>query len=232
MYQPELLTPINPSVSSSLNYPTLDAAIGQAEGYNTPGTIAQTQNNPGNLVYNGYTQSLGATGAGTNGIAIFPDANTGQSAEDALVSSYASQGLTIDQIAANWAPAAAPGNDASTPNTWASNVASYLGVPQSTPAQALAGQTQGTGPSSVTGVPTTSASSVTGVLGNIASAVAGPLGTLANASATGSLWGLPLSQIGAFLAALIVIAGAIFLFKPVQNFAVKAGKRGAALAAI
>lgn len=219
-------------MSSSLQFPTLDAAIAQAEGYNTQGTIAQTQNNPGNLVYNDYTKSLGATGPGAKGIAIFPDVETGMNAEDALVSHYATQGLTLDQLSQNWAPSNAPGNDASTPNTWASNVASYLGVPTSTPAQALAGQTMG--PSSVTGTPST-LSSVTGSLKDLAGAAlesTGPLGALAGAVATGSLFGLPLSRIGAFLLALIVIAGAIFLFKPVQNIAVSAAKKGAALAVV
>lgn len=212
-------------MSSSLQYPTLDAAIAQAEGFNTPGTIAANQHNPGNLVYNDYTKSLGATGAGSKGIAIFPDDQTGLSAEDSLVSTYAAKGLTIDQLSENWAPATAPGNDANTPSTWASNVASYLGVSGSTPTQALAGQSQGPG--------------VTGKIKDLASGVlqnafpsGADIGKLAGAanSTIATLFGISISQFGAFVLGLIIIAGAIFLFKPVQNIAVKAGR--GAIAAI
>lgn len=224
---------------SDLNFPTLDAAIANIEGYNIGGTIARTQNNPGNLVYNDYTKSLGATSKGYNGLAVFPDADTGMKAEDSFLTVLANKGQTIDDISKTWAPAAAPGNTPATPGNWAQQVASYLGVKTDTDISSLKTGTQGpstdattTPASSVTGAPSTT-SKITGVLGDAAnlalsSGVAGPLGMLAS----GTLFGLPISRIGAFLLALIVIAGAIFLFKPVQEVVKSGVKKGVALAAV
>jgi hypothetical protein len=56
------------------------------------------------------------------------------------------------------------------------------------------------------------------------------IGSLASKAA--SIFGSPAAQIGAFLLGLILIAGALYLFKPVQNVVNSTIKRGAKVAAI
>jgi hypothetical protein len=53
------------------------SAIASFEGFNTAGSVAARDNNPGNLKYAGQA---GATGQDSQGFAIFPDATTGWSA--------------------------------------------------------------------------------------------------------------------------------------------------------
>jgi len=125
---------------SSLSYPALDAAIGVAEGYGTPGAIPTLANNPGDLIAGPFATAHGATGsitaAGGQQIATFSDPNAGMSAEDALVANnYA--GGDINALAQNWLSGSSPTQQAN----WASTVSSALGVPASTPVSQLAGTT-------------------------------------------------------------------------------------------
>jgi hypothetical protein len=53
------------------------SAIASFEGFNTPGSVAARNNNPGNLKFAGQS---GAVGPDPNGFAIFPDPSTGWSA--------------------------------------------------------------------------------------------------------------------------------------------------------
>lgn len=91
-------------------FPTLDQAISQFEGFGQPGTIATRQNNPGDLIYGPFAQSMGATGPGTGNIAIFPNNQTGFAAMDQLIQHYANQGYNIQQLIGAWNPPNAPGN--------------------------------------------------------------------------------------------------------------------------
>jgi len=117
---------------------TLAQAIAQMEGFNTPGSVAQRNNNPGNLTASPY-----ATG-NVNGYSVFPDAQTGWQALDYQLQLYADRGLTLEDLftgtqpGANaaypngfpgYAPAGQTGND---PTSYLSYVVSQLGVGPST----------------------------------------------------------------------------------------------------
>jgi hypothetical protein len=77
---------------------TLAQAIAQMEGFNTAGTLAQRNNNPGNL-----RSSPLATGT-SGGFAVFPDIATGWQALDAQIALDASRGLTLEQFINKYAP--------------------------------------------------------------------------------------------------------------------------------
>ena len=67
-------------------------------GYNPQGTNNSVprnlrNNNPGNLKYNDYTKSLGATGADSGGFAIFPSMQIGTAAQQKLLNSKYQSGL-------------------------------------------------------------------------------------------------------------------------------------------
>jgi len=80
---------------------TLAEAIAQMEGFNTPGTIAQRNNNPGNLRFVGQ---VGATGKDSKGFAVFPSAGEGWRALDAQIALDGSRGLTLTQFMGKYAP--------------------------------------------------------------------------------------------------------------------------------
>lgn len=211
-------------MSAALQYATVDQSIAQFEGYNTPGTIAQRQNNPGNLIYSDWSASHGAIGAGTNGIAIFPDANTGLSAEDQLVQNYAANGYTVSDLINAWAPPNAPGNTPEATANYAAYVAQQTGSNLDTPLTSLAGSSSpGVTPPFVGTSPTSGAS--TGILGSIGNTIGSAVmnATFPGVAALNTSW----SRIGLFLLGMIVIAAGLYQFKPVQNIVttgVKAAK--------
>jgi predicted metal-binding protein len=112
---------------------TMAAAIEKQEGY-YPGSIAYTDNNPGNLMYAGQP---GAT-AGPGGFAVFDSYADGEQALYNQLNLYAQgtcgacngQPLTIEQMTAIYAPAAQAGNN---PTVYAQNLAAALGVDPNTP---------------------------------------------------------------------------------------------------
>jgi hypothetical protein len=95
--------PSGVSVSGSGTSLTYTAADG-TQYTQTGGTPAWRNNNPGNLVYNSYTASLGAIGQNGN-FAVFPDVATGQAALTSLLTGSTYQNLTVDQAIARYAPA-------------------------------------------------------------------------------------------------------------------------------
>lgn len=119
---------------------TLAQAIQTQEGY-YPGSIAYTDNNPGNLMYAGQP---GAT-AGPGGFAVFDSYADGQQALYNQLNLYATgtcgacggQPLTIEQMTAIYAPATQPGND---PAVYATNLANAVGAsPSSSLSDVFAG---------------------------------------------------------------------------------------------
>ena len=80
---------------------TLAEAIAQMEGFNTPGTVAQRNDNPGNLRFVGQA---GATGKDSKGFAIFPTAEEGWQALQAQIALDAGRGLTLTQFMGKYAP--------------------------------------------------------------------------------------------------------------------------------
>lgn len=221
-------------MTPTLSFPAIDQAIANFEGFGTPGTLAQRNNNPGNLMYGSFATSHGASGAvaSPGGIlAVFPDATTGAAAEDALVSQYANQGYTIQGLINAWAPGTAPGNTPQSTQNYVNNVASIVGVPASTPLSQVAGVSPTTGQINLPGVTQGSSPSL---LSSILSGITGPSLTPGLPSLTGAL-GFSWGRVGAFLIGIVAIIGALYLFKPTQEIIaapVRAGTRAAREAAI
>jgi len=186
----------------SLQFPNLDAAIAKFEGFGDPNSLAARNNNPGNLIPGAFSTSHGATGS-NSGFAVFPDLATGLSAEDSLVASYANKGATISDLINAWAPPTAPGNSPQATQNYIDSVAQSLGVSSDTPVSTLKGA-----PGDSTSTASTLAQTLQSILG-LGYGNAFPL-----MNQTGAL---SYSRIGAFLVGMILIAGGIYLFKPVQE---------------
>ena len=114
---------------------SLSNAIAQFEGYNVPGSVAQRNNNPGNL-----RSGPGQSGTDPNGYAIFPDAATGFAALNNQVSLNINRGLSL-QTFIGGVPGGYPGYAPSGDNN---NVANYvnflsgkLGIDPNTPLNGL-----------------------------------------------------------------------------------------------
>ena len=108
---------------------SISAAIAQFEGFNSPGSLAARNNNPGNL-RSGPGQ-IGTSG----GFAVFPDASTGWAALNNQVNLNISRGLTMDQFfgGGNGYPGYAPSADSNNPAAYSSFVANAAGVPTNVP---------------------------------------------------------------------------------------------------
>lgn len=124
------------------------AAIQKQEGY-YPGTIAYTDNNPGNLT--GCKQA-GASGCDIRTIGKtqykftqFPDYDTGQQALLSQVQNYANQGLTIQDMMNKYAPALDNNGNptGNNPTLYAQNIANALGVDPNTPLTAALASSPG-----------------------------------------------------------------------------------------
>ena len=243
------------STSSPLKYQNIDTGIAALEGFGTPGTLATVNNNPGNIIPGSFATQYGATST-NGGFAVFPTAAQGAAAEDALVGYYANQGDTIEQLVNAWVPPNAPGNTPAQTTAYANNLASYLGVSGSTPiteaSQIGLNQTLnvpttlqsplGTGVTPVTGSLTnnplgTAGSTSSSGLGNVLGAIGSGIGNAFGVSSGGGLGSLLIpgftwGRVGAFLLGIIVVAGAIYLFKPAQNAINTAVKRGSETLAV
>jgi len=135
------------------DFSTVASTIQTIEGW-FPGSVSQSNNNPGNLKYAGQP---GATGASSSGFAIFPSYQAGYQALLNQINLDASRGLTIAQFAAKYAPA----QDSNDPASYAAQIAAATGLSVSDP---LAAASSGT----VASVPTSGGldlSSITNALG-------------------------------------------------------------------
>jgi len=108
-------------------------AIATMEGFFSPGTIAQRQNNPGNLRSWGNYPVVG-------GYVQFPDAQTGWEALYSQVDKNIGRGLTIQEFFAG-KPGVyggySPGADKNDPAGYAQYVATQTGIPESVPLNTL-----------------------------------------------------------------------------------------------
>ncbi len=188
----------------STNFPALDNAIATFEGFGKPGTPATVNNNPGNIICGGFATSNGANGC-NGSFATFPDATTGAAATDALVTSYANKGATIDDLINSWAPPTAPGNTPAGTQSYVDYVSNKLGVPSSTAVSAL----QGVGDPSV--------SNAGGILPSVGG---GLLSGLTGTTTSSFSW----ARVAAFVIGVACIVGGIFLFKEVQSVVVNTTK--------
>lgn len=80
---------------------SIATAIGNFEGVNVANSLAQRNNNPGNLKYAGQS---GAIGQDANGFAIFDTQSDGQAALLSQLNLYAGRGLTLSQALNIYAP--------------------------------------------------------------------------------------------------------------------------------
>lgn len=139
---------------------TLAELIAQIEGYNTPGTIANRLNNPGNLRYGPNQSGTTQTASGT--FATYSSADAGWNDLQAYINNAANQGLTLRQFVYKYAPPTE--NDTTNYLNFVSN---GLGVSADTPLSQIVG---GSGSDS-TGVyiPTTDSGNdpITAALSNI-----------------------------------------------------------------
>jgi hypothetical protein len=116
---------------------SLASSIARFEGYGVAGSVAQRNNNPGNL-----RAGPGQTGTDANGYAIFPDAATGYAALDNQIDLNINRGLTLNQffagepgVYAGYAPSA----DSNNPTQYAATVAGWMGIDPTVPLSTLAG---------------------------------------------------------------------------------------------
>lgn len=124
-----------PSRRALGDYSAIAQAIQTQEGY-YPGSLSYRLNNPGNLVYAGQPGATPVT-VGTYTFASFPSYDAGYQALLNQISLDASRGLTIQQFATKYAPAAA-GND---PTTYAANLAAAVGLSPTDPLSDASGFT-------------------------------------------------------------------------------------------
>lgn len=193
-----------------LAFPNLDFAIGKAEGFGKPGAIPTMAHNPGDVTAGPFASAHGAIGSmtaeGGQQIAVFPDTATGYAATDALISQkYA--GGSIDDLAAGWLA----GSPAQSQQNWSDTVSGALGVKPSTAVSQLGA-----------GAPTDSGP---GIAQRVINAVTGG----ATQAATNAVFGgVSWSRVAGFILGLIVLAGAIFLFKPAQQIVTSTARRAVA----
>lgn len=83
------------SIQDLMNY------IANMEGFNTSGTLADRNNNPGNLKYVGQA---GAIGQDSRGFAIFDSVESGWNALQRQIQLDASRGLTLREFTYKYAP--------------------------------------------------------------------------------------------------------------------------------
>lgn len=94
-------------------------AIAQMEGWNVSGSLAQRNNNPGNL-------RAGKGQIGTqNGFAVFATPQAGWDALSNQIQLDASRGLTLQQFISKYAPA----SDNNNPQAYAQFVSQQTGIP-------------------------------------------------------------------------------------------------------
>lgn len=210
-----------------LQYPSLDSAIGTAEGFGKPGTIPTLANNPGDIIAGSFATSHGAIGAitaaGGQQIAVFPSSDSGMAAADALVANNYNGG-SLSDLARGWLGASADQSDV---DNYSNTLSKALGVPASTPVTSLAGG----GSPSTTGV---AAPTIPGKIQSAIDSVKAAAGSATSFALFGP--GVSWGRAAGFILGLIVLAGAIFLFKPVQENVVQpvigAGKKAVKGAAV
>jgi hypothetical protein len=111
----------------------LAGLIARMEGYYVPGTIAQTNHNPGNLRYAGQTGAIGQN----KGYAVFASDDAGWAALNRQLELNASRGDTLEQFINRYAP---PSENDTT--NYLQYLVKGLGVGASTLLSQLSGQTE------------------------------------------------------------------------------------------
>lgn len=115
----------------------LAQAIARFEGYNVAGSVAQRNNNPGNL-----RAGVGQVGTDAGGYAVFATSADGWNALENQIGLNVNRGLTLDEFFAGKTgvyPGYAPSGDANNPTNYANTVAGWIGIDPTVPLEALEG---------------------------------------------------------------------------------------------
>ncbi len=107
---------------------TLIEAIARQEGFNTPGTRAQRNHNPGNIRWGRFALAHGGLHGDDKQYAVFPDDATGFAALKALLSGAPYRGATLQKALDIYAPAA----DGNAPDVYVKNVCTWCGCTPAT----------------------------------------------------------------------------------------------------
>lgn len=247
---------------SSFAFPNIDAAIAQFEGFNQTGSIAQRQNNPGNIMYGPFAVAQGSTGPGTNNIAVFPTAKVGANATDALVTQKVATGASLTDLLNQWSPPTATGNTPAGTQNYIDYVAKQTGLNPLAPISGQSitttatntGTTPAAGSSSsgsfIPGISsalpgfdsngnlTTGITSLDNILssaGNLGGAIDQLTGTVLPGQSqkpTYAFAGFSWGRVGSFTLGLILIIAGLWQLKGVQNIVIQTGKAGARLAEV
>lgn len=114
---------------------SLSNAIARMEGYNVAGSLAQRNNNPGNL-----RSGQGQIGMDAKGYAIFATPEAGFAALQNQVNLNVGRGLTLEEFFAG-KPGVysgyAPSADSNDPTNYANTVAGWLGIDPNTTLSSL-----------------------------------------------------------------------------------------------
>ena len=164
-------------------------------------------------MYGSFAQKYGAVGVDPQGFAIFPDATSGFVATDALVGHYAQKGFSITDLVNTWSPPNAPGNSDAINRNYVSTIAKRSGLD---PNQPIASQSAGSFLDSLN------------PLNWLNPFSSDPFGYGKDSSGKGA----SLSRTAAFVLGLILIAGGIYLFKPVQEIVQTTARKAGEIAAI
>ena len=122
----------HPSQCNSLgDLQTVASTIQQIEGW-APGTRSYRNQNPGNLR---CANQAGMIGCDPQGFAIFPDYQTGLTAEENQIQLDANRGLSIQDFIAKYAPA----SDGNNPTSYAAQLAAASGLSVTDPLSAALG---------------------------------------------------------------------------------------------
>lgn len=109
---------------------SIAAAIAQMEGFNSQGSVAQRQNNPGNLRSWGSNPVIG-------GYAKFPNVTAGWSALYSQIQKNINRGLSLNEFFGGKPgvyPGYSPGSDGGNrPANYAAFVGSHVGIPVDVP---------------------------------------------------------------------------------------------------
>jgi hypothetical protein len=106
---------------------TLLQAIAKQEGFYQPGTLAQRNHNPGNIISGSFANSHGAIGF-RSGYATFPDDATGWAALRALFSGPAYRGLSVEVAINRYCPPPVtdqPLTEGNNPDAYVQNVCAW-----------------------------------------------------------------------------------------------------------
>jgi hypothetical protein len=118
---------------------TIAGTIATQEGADVPGSLAQKNNNPGNLVYAPWEAAYGAT-QGQGGFASFPSVSSGEAAVEYRVGQLVNEGDSISQIVDTWA-GTQYGNSQASVDSYVANLTSATGISADTPLNSSDAQT-------------------------------------------------------------------------------------------